>query len=432
MYRKLHMKMTLFCGTVTGVILLAMTLAGLIAFERLLEKNDSAVHEKTLNTVLNQLEGESLIDYGKLGQIADMRFYTITLYEKETPYFLYQDPVQQERMKAACGLASAKYGFQVENPPTSRTKTKHLEFVMKEEGVEYLASFSSIPHPYGTFCAVVLYSRAQLHQQIWGLRLFLLAVDLAALLLLFLFAWFYTGRMLGPIEENRKKQIQFVASASHELRSPLSVILSSADALTVAEEEDRNSFHEMIRSEGRRMSQLINDMLALANSDTQTWSMYLEPVALDSILPDLYEKYQPLAGKNGLKLLVDLPDSDAVPFALCDRQRIEQVMEILLDNAVSYTQKGGSITLGLSQDGTKWRLWVKDTGPGVPDQWKEQIFGRFFRADPSRKDKKHFGLGLSIAQEIVRLHKGKIWVEDRPGGGAVFCVQLPRAEAADE
>lgn len=288
-----------------------------------------------------------------------------------------------------------------------------------------MITFATVPYRHGTFCVAVSYARETLNHQIWYLYLVFAVIDLTALVLLLLFSWFYTGRMLSPIENNRTKQMQFVASASHELRSPLAVMLSSADAMAVADEEDRPGFHEMIKAEGQRMSRLVNDMLSLASADNQSWSMHFEKVSLDTLFSEVYGRYHMLAKKKGLKLHISLPECEENPIVLCDGQRLEQVLDILLDNAVSYTPQGGTILLGYEKDGTKWKFFVADSGPGIPDKWKERIFDRFFRGDASRKEKKHFGLGLSIAGEIVRLHKGKIWVEDRKGGGSVFYFTVP-------
>ena len=97
---------------------------------------------------------------------------------------------------------------------------------------------------------------------------------------------------------------------------------------------------------------------------------------------------------------------------------------MLLDNALSYTPEGGRVELLLEKAGERVKLTVRDSGPGVPDSEKQRIFERFYRADSARRDREHFGLGLCVAQEIVELHKGKLWVEDAPGGGAAFCMLL--------
>ncbi|WP_302417627.1 sensor histidine kinase [Blautia marasmi] len=425
MYKKLRMKMTLFCTAVTGVILLAMTLAGLLAFQNLLDANDAAVHDKEVDSVLAYLEKSRVIDYGQIATMANPRFYTIDLYENGVLYSYDPEEEKQEMMDKIIHRAMEHYGFDVNHPPLGKGITKPLEFSFDHKKTEHLVTFASVPYPYGTFCVVISYARETLERQILYLYVVFTVIDLTALLLLLLFSWFYTGRMLAPIEKNRTKQIQFVASASHELRSPLAVMLSSADALAVADEEDRTGFHEIIKAEGLRMSRLIHDMLSLASADNQTWSMHFEKISLDTMIPEVYERYHMLAKRKGLKLQITLPDSGEEPEVFCDGQRLEQVLGILLDNAVSYTPKGGIIYLGYEKDGARWKFWVADNGPGIPDEWKERIFDRFFRGDISRKEKKHFGLGLSIAGEIVRLHKGKIWVEDREGGGCVFYFTVP-------
>ena len=425
MYKKLRRKMTLFCTAVTGIILLAMTFAGLLAFKNLLEANDAAVHDKDINSVLTYLENGGMIDYEKISAVADPRFYTIVLYENGVSYTYSPEKEKQKLMEKVIQRAENAYGFDVYDPPAGRGKEKPLEFSMKINHTEHMITFATVPYRHGTFCVAVSYARETLNHQIWYLYLVFAVIDLTALVLLLLFSWFYTGRMLSPIENNRTKQMQFVASASHELRSPLAVMLSSADAMAVADEEDRPGFHEMIKAEGQRMSRLVNDMLSLASADNQSWSMHFEKVSLDTLFSEVYGRYHMLAKKKGLKLHISLPECEENPIVLCDGQRLEQVLDILLDNAVSYTPQGGTILLGYEKDGTKWKFFVADSGPGIPDKWKERIFDRFFRGDASRKEKKHFGLGLSIAGEIVRLHKGKIWAEDRKGGGSVFYFTVP-------
>lgn len=425
MYKKLRMKMTFFCTAVTGIILLAMTLAGLLAFQNLLDANDAAVHDKEVDSVLAYLEKGRVIDYEQISIMANPLFYTINLYENGVQYAYDPEQEKQILMDKITQTAMDNYGFDVNDPPVGKGIAKPLEFAMDYKNTEHLVTFATVPYPYGTFCVEISYAREILERQFLYLYVVFAVIDLTAIVLLLLFSWFYTGRMLTPIEKNRTKQIEFVASASHELRSPLAVMLSSADALAVADEEDRLGFHEIIKAEGQRMSRLIQDMLSLASADNQSWSMHFEKISLDTMIPEVYERYQRLAKKKDLQLQINLPDCEEEPEVFCDGQRLEQVLGILFDNAVSYTPMGGTIYLGYEKDGARWKLWVADSGPGIPDEWKKRIFDRFFRGDTSRKDKKHFGLGLSIAGEIVRLHKGKIWVEDREGGGSVFYFTVP-------
>ena len=227
-----------------------------------------------------------------------------------------------------------------------------------------------------------------------------------------------------PVKRAWDQQTQFIASASHELRSPLAVILSSIRAMQDAPPAEAARFRDTIQSEGERMSRLVGDMLSLANADNQSWSIHPAPCELDTLLLEISEKYEPLMRSKKLSLSVELPDEELPP-CICDPSRMGQVLGILLDNSLAYVPAGGKIRLSLSCREAQFLLTVSDNGPGIPDEKKEAVFQRFYRADAARKDKQHFGLGLCIAKEIVLLHKGEIQVQDAPGGGAEFVITLP-------
>ena len=190
-----------------------------------------------------------------------------------------------------------------------------------------------------------------------------------------------------------------------------------------AEGADRETFSQVITREGRRMGQLIEDMLALASADSGGWQMHKRPVEPDMLLLECYETFAPQARERGLGLRLLLPEES--PKITADPDRISQALSILMDNALSYTPSPGTVTLGLQTVGRKLRIFVADTGPGVPDGEKKQIFQRFHRSETARTDRNHFGLGLSIAAEIAAAHQGRLWVEDNPGSGAVFILELP-------
>ena len=172
------------------------------------------------------------------------------------------------------------------------------------------------------------------------------------------------------------------------------------------------------------MTSLVNDMLTLSASDNQNFSVHPAPVELDTLLINTCEAFEPLAAEKKQSLLVTLPE-DALPPCTADADRITQLLSILLHNAVSYTPEGGAIELSLIHRKNRFFLSVSDTGPGIPPEDRKKIFDRFYRAEKARSAKRHFGLGLSIASEIVKLHHGSITVSDREGGGSVFTVMLP-------
>ena len=230
------------------------------------------------------------------------------------------------------------------------------------------------------------------------------------------------------ISEKTKNSSQqksvFLAQMTHELRTPLTSILSAASAMERAEGAEKKTFSQVIAREGDRMGRLIQDMLDLASADSGGWRMRKRPIEPDMLLLECFETYEPQARERGLGLHLQLPENVTVISA--DPDRIGQALSILVDNALSYTPAPGGVTIGIQTFEKKLRFFVSDTGPGVPDGEKQQIFQRFHRSEAARSDRKHFGLGLSIAAEIAAAHQGRLWVEDAPGGGAVFFIELPR------
>ena len=302
----------------------------------------------------------------------------------------------------------------------------HSEFPFNPTGGkhEYYISVIELNRGTSSLQLLVLSPLDFLREQITRQRLRFLLIDIAAVLLLSLFSFFFTGKLLQPVIESRKKQTEFVAAASHELRTPLAVILSAAECCRDADAEKQSRFLDTIRQEGDILTSLVNDMLTLSASDSQRFTCRPAPLELDTLLINTYEAFEPLAAEKKLSLTISLPE-ESLPLCTADTDRIVQLLSILLHNAISYTPEGGRIDLALSHKKNRFYLTVSDTGVGIPPEDRKKIFDRFYRAEKSRSAKGHFGLGLSIASEIVRLHHGAISVADRQGGGSVFTVMLP-------
>ena len=237
------------------------------------------------------------------------------------------------------------------------------------------------------------------------------------------------------MERSRKRQNEFIAAASHELRSPLAVIESSVTAIAAAEEnsaaprsaeclEKQTQYLKNIRAECSRMAALVGDMLLLASTDAGSWSVKRETVDMDTLLIETYELYEPVCRSSGIRLFLDLPE-DTLPHITGDSFRLKQLLTILLDNAVSYTPEDRGITISAAVNGKELTISVADQGCGIPPEARAHIFDRFYRGDSSRTDKRHFGLGLSIAKELAVLHGGRISVGETEGGGATFWIKLP-------
>lgn len=175
------------------------------------------------------------------------------------------------------------------------------------------------------------------------------------------------------------------------------------------------------------MTGLIYSLLALAASDSGKQKLNIREINVDTMMIEVWEAFGENARKKNIHL--ELGIDEHYPQLFCDGERMRQAIGILVDNAICYSPVGSSVFLGARMERGKVVFSVIDHGSGISDCEKEKVFDRFYTGDPSRTEKGHYGLGLSIAQEIVRLHYGKIELKDTPGGGCTFEINLPIEKA---
>ena len=427
MFQKLHRQMTLFCTLIVSMLLVSLTLICLLISERSLKANAEASFLRELGTIITHLQSQDTVSLPWRMHLQADSGILLCLYDNGTPLYsqrLNPNASQEALSEQARAYAEETYHLSFANT-SFRSLPVHVEFLLSEDQTDYYASVGVIPKGNGSLGFIVLSPQTELSRQIHMQRMLFAASDVVALLLLVLFIRHFTGKMLRPLAENQQKQLDFVSSASHELRAPLAVMLSGADALELAQtENERAHFLSILRSEGARMQRLISDLLFLAHSGSGTFSIVPHPCQPDLLLLDAYEAFEITAHEKKQSISLSLPEGTLPPVS-CDPERIAQVLAILLDNALSYSPEGSRISLSLKRRGTSVCFDVTDSGPDIPDDQKELIFDRFYRADSSHSDRQHFGLGLCIAHEIVAAHRGRIWVADAPGGGAQFFVSLP-------
>lgn len=249
-----------------------------------------------------------------------------------------------------------------------------------------------------------------------------LSINIAGIAVLFFICRTFVNHSLKPLEVGLKRQNEFIAAASHELRAPLTVIRAGIHAVSL-DESKAKQFLPSIEKEGERMTALIDDMLQLALADANTWTLHKEPISPDTLLITIYDTLSALCRKKKQLLEVKLQDEE-IPAFLADRERIEQVIMILTDNASSYSPEGSKVSVNAWSDQKHVFIEVEDHGCGIKEEDKKRIFDRFYRLDKSRNDKSHYGLGLSIAMELVRLHHGRLYVKDTVGGGSTFVLEF--------
>ncbi len=247
------------------------------------------------------------------------------------------------------------------------------------------------------------------------------AIWFTGTLLLAIISWRLTGKALAPTALAMRRQKEFIATAGHELRSPLAVVKASLDAACRTPVTERATLLRNAEQETDRMARLVEDLLVLANGDLDALPAHLHPIAPDNLCLEVYDAFFPLAQQRQHPLSLTLPE-DSVPSIEADPDRVKQLLAILLNNAFDHTPAGTPVELCLTYCGEKITLAVQDHGPGIPDAEKARVFDRFYSADPSRTDKHNFGLGLSVAKELARLHHADLTVTDTPGGGAKFAV----------
>lgn len=228
---------------------------------------------------------------------------------------------------------------------------------------------------------------------------------------------------IKPVEEAWDQQRQFVADASHELKTPLSVIMANAELVQNddTDETERRTFSQNILSMTYQMRSLVENMLEMARVDNGVVQMHFTTVDFSELVHDAVLSVQLLYQEQALGLECAIAED---LFLQGSQQHLYQVLDVLLDNALKYSSPRGTVRVTLSQSRRSCVLTVASPGQPLTKEELKNIFKRFYRADQARTMNGSYGLGLSIAESIVEDHKGKIWAESA-GGYNTFFVHLP-------
>ena len=221
----------------------------------------------------------------------------------------------------------------------------------------------------------------------------------------------------------------FVANVSHEFRTPLTAIQGFSETLLGGALEDpanRRRFVEIIRDHATRLARLTEDLLELSRIEAGELKLEFQPVSVRQLVDSCVETASLKARAKELVLNVNVPEG--LPAVRGDANRLQEVLQNLLDNAVQYTPGGGNIEVSAANSSGQIVFTVSDTGIGIPQAEQSRIFERFYRVDAARsREAGGTGLGLSIARHIVEVHGGRIWVESTVGEGSRFHFSIPMA-----
>jgi heavy metal sensor kinase len=234
------------------------------------------------------------------------------------------------------------------------------------------------------------------------------------------------NEMLDRIETAFLRITEFTADASHELRTPVSLIRTEAE-LALRRSRGEAEYKESLRHillEAERTTALIEQLLSLARADSGRETLHMQPVNLSETLRGVAEGWRQVATIRNLQFSASTGTADS--FVVGDETMLRRLADILLDNAFKYTPSPGSVRVSVEHNADNAVITVQDSGVGIAEEEQAKIFERFYRVDKARsRAQGGAGLGLSIAQWIVTQHRGSITVDSRPGSGATFRVELP-------
>ena len=436
MLSHLKKQLILLCSLSTSAILTIVI--GLVSYMTYSssQQHKTELFNNCVNTVVDKIRSSNMINHywlnnieGENNLIIYIENNTIPLsyyglLNPKTPRKLLIDEVQQLALtkdninpQIKPITSGVKMSSTFDFSPSVFNSDNCYQDDMYYKGIEVLISsndnFESI---------VIIQMLPNIDNDLLNRLFFFFILEISGCSMLFALSRLFITKAMKPVEENAQRQVEFVAAASHELRSPLAVIKLGISSLM----EDINSGQNYIphmESECYRMTRLISDMLFLATSDAKNWTLKKERIDLETFLIETYDLFCPITNSNNQDLILNLP-YESLSDINADKERLRQVISILINNAMEYTPKNKSINISAYNNKKSVSIEIIDHGKGISDEQKKLIFNRFYRGDTSRTSKKHFGLGLNIAKEIIDLHHGKLTLKDTEGGGATFVIEL--------
>lgn len=450
MIQKLQRRLTLLFTGATSLVLLLLLCVALFYQLNWTDSQTDMAFQNQFADLRSKLELDTGVSDSWLARMEADGKYIIHMEENGRPLFFsgsWKPKTDRSVLIERAREQALLKHVDLSSRPFSYSSQESTVFSLKgDKGDTYLGCAVVISREQGFRGMILLLdTTGKKRARQWQCFLFLL-LELLGSMALYLVSRRLVRRAVKPVEEYHRKQTEFVAAASHELRSPLAVMQTCASAI-VTMPEQAGHMAELIQKECTRTGRLVKNLLLLASLDDMEGTKGSskeheygkgrldaetgqEGVEADSLLLQLLEAYEPLCGSRGIRLRLKLPE-EILPLAEGNPQWLYQILAIFLDNAIAYgcveeegEQKKGGIELTACHKGKQVVISVCDHGPGIPDEWKERIFDRFSRMDPSRRDKEHFGLGLGIALSLAERMGARLRVEDTKGGGSTFGIWL--------
>ena len=406
MLKRLRNRLTVLAACLTGSVVVAVCIISFILIRNQYANSRYTAFQLASESVLTQWELEGNISTEWLAANIEANVASVVLWENGLPMDHHLVDVETaQRLREAV--------------PTGESNERAIYY---EDG-SFICAWFDLSHGYGQREILVWQDTEPERDYFLKIGLVFSLIAVASLAVVTWLCYLVAGKAIVPVQEAMERQDRFVAAASHELRSPLTVLRTGFGVIKKSPEQSER-YLELMEGETSRMTRLVDELLVLAGGGSLRKNFRPRPIELDTVIIDFVDSMTPVAEKKGIFLEICLPE-ETIPAISADADRVKQILSILVDNALRYAPEKSTVHVSLEKQSKGCLLSVIDHGPGIPDSEKKKVFDRFYRGSKSRTDPNHFGLGLAVAQELAAIHGGDLRLTDTPGGGATFTVMLP-------
>ena len=408
MIRKLQIKFVAMCMVLVTAVLGVVFAAVLVSAKQNIEVISHQVLERVIQD--DAPNSRPALGPNQNGEEVLLPYFTVNLWDSNGVYQAFVTSGTYANLQDTAELEDILSDCLRQGQPEGTIGSYGLRYMRQDYGLYQRIAFVDMSMEQATL------------QELMGSYL---QIGLAALILLLGVSILLARWATRPVARAWRQQRQFLSDASHELKTPLTVILSNAELLEAAPMDPRPArWADNIRSEAGQMKSLVEEMLTLARADNAVPTAVMAEVSLSDLATDCALAFEPVAFEAGKPLDYHLAEDVTV---LGDRDKLRQLVSVLLDNAIKYGQDGGTITLTLQKTDRHARLIVTNPGEPIPPEQLKRLFERFYRADASRGEQSGFGLGLPIAAAIASEHKGTLKAEsDQVSTRFLFTMPLKK------
>ena len=408
MIRKLQIKFVAMCMVLVTAVLGVVFAAVLVSAKQNIEVISHQVLERVIQD--DAPNSRPALGPNQNGEEVLLPYFTVNLWDSNGVYQAFVTSGTYANLQDTAELEDILSDCLRQGQPEGTIGSYGLRYMRQDYGLYQRIAFVDMSMEQATL------------QELMGSYL---QIGLAALILLLGVSILLARWATRPVARAWRQQRQFLSDASHELKTPLTVILSNAELLEAAPMDPRPArWADNIHSEAKRMKSLVEEMLTLARADNAMPTAVMGEVSLSDLATDCALAFEPVAFEAGKPLESDITPDVTVTG---DADKLRQLIGVLLDNAIKYGRAGGTITLALRRTDRQARLLVSNPGEPIPPEQLSRLFERFYRADASRGEQSGFGLGLPIAAAIASEHKGTLKAEsDQVSTRFLFTMPLKK------